>query len=85
MLDWATYLEQLQSILLEYNPVRALTKPTILRYFREGLKPSVLAKLEYRDLDLKSLDQIVKKAVDAEAKFTLRPRSSTEEIDQNCP
>ena len=28
---------------------------------------------------------MVKKAVDAEAKSALRPRSSTKEMDQNCP
>ena len=31
VLDWAAYLEHLQSILLEYDPVGALTKPTMLR------------------------------------------------------
>ena len=85
VLDWAAYLEHLQSILLEYNPVRAPTEPTMLRYFREGLKPSILAELEHRDLELESFDQMVKKAVDAEAKSALRPRSSTKEMDQHCP
>ena len=85
MLDWAAHLEHLQSILLEYSPVGVPTKPTMLRYFREGLKPSILAELEHRDLKLESFDQIVKKAVDAEAKLTLRPCSSTKKIDQNCP
>ena len=47
MLDWTAHLEYLQSILLEYDLVGALTKPTMLRYFWEGLKPSILAELEY--------------------------------------
>ena len=47
VLDWATHLEHLQSILLEYDPVGAPTKPTKLRYFRKSLKPFVLAELEY--------------------------------------
>ena len=81
MLDWTAHLEHLQSILLEYNPVGAPTKPTMLRYFRKGLKPSVLAKLEHQDLDLESFDQMVKKAVDAEAKSALCSRSSIKEID----
>ena len=85
MLDWAAHLEHLQSILLEYDPVGAPTKPTMLRYFREDLKPSILAELEHQDLELESFDQMVKKAVDAEAKSSLRPRSSTKEIDQHCP
>ena len=85
VLDWAAYLEYLRSILLEYDPVRAPTKPTMLRYFWKGLKPSILAELEHWDLELENLDQMVKKAVDAKAKSALRPRSSTKEIDQNCP
>ena len=85
MLDWSAHLEHLQSILLEYDLVETLTKLTIHKYFQEGLKPSILAELEHRDLELKSFNQIVKKAVNAKAKSALRPRSSTEEMDQNCP
>ena len=81
VLDWTAHLEQLQSILLEYNPVGAPIKPTILRYFWESLKPSILAELEHRDLELESFDQMVKKAIDAEAKSALCPRSSTKEMD----
>ena len=85
MLDWATHLKHLQFILLKYDLVEALTEPTMLRYFWENLKSSVLAELEHQDLELESFDQKVKKAVNAEAKLALRPRSSTKEMDQNCP
>ena len=85
VLDWAAHLEHLQFILLEYDPVGAPTEPTMLRYFREGLKPSILAELEHRDLELESFDQMVKKAVNAETKSALRSRSSTKEMDQYCP
>ena len=85
MLDSAAHLKHLQSILLEYDLVGVPTEPTMLRYFREGLKPSVLAELEYRDLELESFNQMLKKTVDAEAKSALRPCSSTKEIDQHCP
>lgn len=57
----------------------------MLRYFREGLKPSILAELEHRDLELESFNQMVKKAVDAEAKATLRPQAINREMDQHCP
>ena len=57
----------------------------MLRYFWKSLKPFILAELEHRDLELESFDQMVKKAVDAEAKSALRPRSSTKEMDQHCP
>ena len=84
MLDWVVYLKHLQSILLEYNPVRTPTKPTMLRYSRKSLKPSILAKLEYQDLKLESFNHMVKNAVDVEAKAALRRCSSTKKIDQNC-
>ena len=57
----------------------------MLRYFYEGLKPSVLAELEHRDLKLEKINQMVKKAVNAKAKSALQPRSSSKEMDQNCP
>ena len=57
----------------------------MLRYFWEGLQLFVLAKLKYQDLELKSFNQMVKKAVNAEAKSALRPRIKTKKIDQNCP
>ena len=85
VLDWAAYLEYRQSILLEYDPVGATIELTILKYFQEGLKPFVLAELEYQDLELESFNQIVKKAINAKAKLALWPRSSTKEMDQNCP
>lgn len=34
ILEWATYLKYLQSILLEYNLVKISAKLTILRYFQ---------------------------------------------------
>ena len=85
VLDWTAHLEYLQSILLEYDTVGALTKLTMLRYFRENLKPLILAELEHQDLELKSFNQMVKKTVDAKVKVALWPRSSTRKIDHNCP
>ena len=85
VLDWAAHLEHLQSILLEYDPVGAPTKPTMLRYFRKGLKPSVLAKLEHQNLELESFHQMVKKAINAKAKLALRPYFNTKEMNQHYP
>ena len=56
----------------------------MLRYFWKSLKPFILAELEHRDLELESFDQMVKMAVNAEAKSALRPCSSTKEMDQHC-
>ena len=57
----------------------------MLRYFWEHPKPSVLVELEHQDLELESFNQMVKKAIDAEAKSAFRPPSSTKKIDQNYP
>ena len=85
VLDSAVHLEYLQFILLEYDPIKAPTELTTLRYFREISKYSVLAELEHQDLELENFDQKVMKAVNAKAKSALQPRSSIEEMDQNCP
>ena len=84
VLDWAAHLEHLQSILLEYDPAEASGEPTMLRYFREGLWPSIRVELEHRDLELESFEQLVKKVVEAEGKASLRPRTITREMDQHC-
>ena len=84
VLDWAAYLKHLQFILLEFNPVGALTKPIMLKYFWKDLKPSILAELEHRDFELENFNQMIKKAVNAKAKLALQPCSSTKKIDQNC-
>ena len=41
VLDQASYLKHLQSILLEFDADGAPQKPIIIRYFRESLKPSI--------------------------------------------
>ena len=57
----------------------------MLRYFREGLRPSILAELQNEDHELESFVQIVKKAVVAEAKTNLRSWATTKNMDQHCP
>ena len=84
VLDWATHLKHLQSILIEYDLAGAPGEPTMLRYFREGLRPSIRVELEHRDLELESFEQLVKKVVEAKSKASLRPRNTTREMDQHC-
>ena len=56
----------------------------MIRYFREGLRPSVRVEMEQRGRELNSFEELVEKAVDAEAKAALRPRSYARETDQHC-
>ena len=57
----------------------------MIRYFREGLKPFIQAEMQQYGRELDSFEDIIQKAIDAEAKATLRPRSATRKTDQHCP
>ena len=84
MLDWASYLKHLRSILLEFDADKAPQEPTMIKYFQEGLKPSIRAEMEQHGRKLDSFEDTIQKAVDAEAKTALRPCSTTRETDQYC-
>ena len=57
----------------------------MIRYFREGLRPSVRAQLDARGRDLDSWEEAVEKAVNAEAKALLQSSSSTHDMDSRYP
>ena len=84
-MDWAAHLEHLQAVLREFDSVAAPNEDTMIRYFREGLRPSIRAQLDVRDRDLDSWDEVVDKTVDAEAKASLQAPSGTREMDSRCP
>ena len=73
--DWASHLEHLQSILIEFDPLAAPTESTMVRYFEEGLKPSIKAEMDQDTSHLDDYEELVAKAVRAEAKAGLRPSS----------
>ena len=81
--DWAAYLEYLQFMLIEFNPECAPEEGTMIWYFREGLCPSIRVEMEQCGRELDSFKELVKNAVDAEARATLRPRSYARETDQS--
>ena len=78
-------MEHLQAVLREFDSVAAPNEDTMIRYFREGLRPSIRAQLDVRDRDLDSWDEVVDKTVDAEAKASLQAPSGTREMDSRCP
>ena len=80
-MDWAAHLEYLQAVLQEFDSIAAPKKDTMIRYFCEGLRPSIRAQLDVRDRDLDSWDEVVDKTVDAEAKASLQAPSGTREMD----
>ena len=79
--DWAFHLEYLQSILMEFNLAAIPTKSTMVRYFEEGLKPSIKAKIDQDATHLDDYEELVAKPVRAEIKAGLQPSSYIRETD----
>ena len=55
-----------------------------MRYFEEGLKPSIKAEIDQDDSQLVDYEELVAKAVRDEAKAGLRPSSYVRETDLWC-
>ena len=85
MLDWVFYLKYLQSILLKFDAYEIPEKPTIIKYFQEGLRPSILAEMQQHNRELDSFEDTIQKAVDTKAKAAFRLCSTTRETDKHCP
>ncbi len=47
VLDWAAHMEHLQVVLKEFDPTGALNETTLIRYFRDGLRPFIRAQLDH--------------------------------------
>ena len=77
-------MEHLQAVLREFNSVAAPNDDSLIRYFREGLRPSIRAQLDTRGRELDSWDEVIEKAVDVEAKTSLQLYSRTREMDSKC-
>ena len=83
--DWASHLEHLQSILVEFDVDGALGKSNLIQFFQEGLKPLIKAQMEPRSQEYDSWDELVKKTVAAEAKANLKPSYYSQDMDNCCP
>lgn len=56
---------------MEFDSVRVPKEITMIRYFREGLKLSIKAEMDQRGREFNSFQELVEKAVKAEAKAAL--------------
>ena len=83
--DWASHLQHLQSILAEFDSVGAPDELTMIRYFREGLKPSIKVEMEQQDRASTSFKEMVQRAVNAEVKAGLRSSTIVRDSDARCP
>ena len=66
---------------MEFDPAAAPTESTMVRYFEEGLKPSINAEMDQDATHLDNYEELVAKAVRAEAKAGLQPSSYVREAD----
>ena len=80
--DWASHLKHLQSILIKFDPLAVPTESTMVRYFEEGLKPSIKAEMDQDSSHLDDYEELVAKAVRAKTKAGLQPSSYVRETDQ---
>ena len=69
--DWAFYLKYLQSILIESDPIAVQTESTMVKYFEEGLNPSIKAEIDQNATHLDNYEELVVKAIKTEAKASL--------------
>ena len=56
----------------------------MIRYLREGVCPLVRVEIAQRGQELDSFEELIEKAVDAEAKAALRPCFYACKSDQYC-
>ena len=83
-MDWAAHLEHLQTVFKEFDPATAPTKEVLICYSRDGLKPFIQAQMDERGRDLETWEEVIKKAIDAEAKAARQPQSLMKEMDNCC-
>ena len=57
----------------------------MIRYFREGLKSSIKVEMEQQDRASTSFEEMVQRAVNAEAKAGLRSSTMVRDSDARCP
>ena len=81
--NWASQFKHLQSILLEFDSVAVLMEVTLIRYFEEGLKPFIKAKMDQNNSKLVDYEKLIAKAIKVKAKTGLWLRFYMQEIDLN--
>ena len=66
---------------MEFDPAAAPTESTMVRYFEDGLKPFMKAEMDQDATHLDDYEELVAKAVRAEAKADLQTSSYVRETD----
>ena len=84
VMDWAAHLEHLQTVLREFDSAAAPNEEVLIRYFCDGLRPSIRTQTDERGRDLDTWEEAIKKAINAEAKAACQPQSLMREMDNQC-
>ena len=66
---------------MEFAPAAVPTESTMVRYFEEGLKPSIKVGMDQDAIYLDNYEELITKAVRAEAKADLQPSFYVWETD----
>ncbi len=72
-------------MLKEFHLTGAPNETTLIRYFRDGLRPPIQAQLDYRGRDLDVWEEVMEKADDVKAEANLQPPFYVKDIDARCP
>lgn len=59
---------QLQTVPKEFDPVAVSNKAALIRYFRDGLKPSIRSQNDKQGRDLDNWEEAIEKAINNEVK-----------------
>ena len=84
-MDWAAYLEHLQTVLREFLADAVISELVLIRLFCNGLRPSTRAQAKQKGRRKNTWDQAIKKAITAEAKAALNLLLWVCEMDACCP
>ena len=47
-MNWAAYPEHIQTVLWEFDADAVISKPVLIRLFRDGLRPSIYAQAKQK-------------------------------------
>ena len=70
--DWASHLQHPQSIVSEFDSIQIPDELTIICYFRKSFKPFIKVEIEQQNRESMDFEEMVQKAVNAEARAGLR-------------
>lgn len=68
VIDWLAYMEHFQSVLKEFDTVVTHSDKFFMKYFRNGLRPSIHVQLDEKNHGLDNWQEVIKRAVDIKIK-----------------